>query len=68
MADTVKVKSLRFHTYNGIDRPEGTVYEIDPEHPETLETLEATGMAQRVTADEPPAKKEPARPPRRNSR
>jgi len=59
MTDTVKVVSLRWHTYNGIERPEGTTYDLDPDHPDTLETLEATGMARRVTAEsvkkEPPA-------------
>lgn len=51
----VKVQSLRAHTYNNIARPEGTIYELDPDHPETLETLEALGMARRVpNAPAPP--------------
>jgi hypothetical protein len=62
MAATVKVQSLRAHTYNNVARPEGTIYEIDPEHPETLETIEALGMARRVpdapaAPPPPPSKK-----------
>jgi len=45
MADTVKVESIRAHTYDGVDRPEGMIYDV---HPDYLETLEALGMARRV--------------------
>jgi len=51
MATMVRVESRRFHTYDGIDRPEGTIYEAEAEY---LETLEAMGMARRVD-DAPPA-------------
>jgi hypothetical protein len=43
---TVSMKSLRYHTYDGVERPEGTIYEADEQF---VETLEATGMARRVT-------------------
>lgn len=64
MADPITVQSLRWHTYNGLDRPEGVSYQIDPTYPETLETLEALGMAKRVSTavEAPPAKKEPPPP------
>jgi len=50
MADPVKVESLRFHTYDGVDRPAGTAYDADAAY---VETLEATGMARRVPAAAP---------------
>jgi hypothetical protein len=52
---SVTVESLRYHTYDGVERPEGTVYEADEQY---VETLEATGMARRVAAE--PAAVEPA--------
>jgi hypothetical protein len=45
----VKMESLRQHTYDGVERPEGTVYEAEEQF---VETLEATKMARRVAADE----------------
>jgi hypothetical protein len=53
----VKMESLRQHTYDGVERPEGTVYEADEQF---VETLEATGMARRSRA---PAATPPAAPP-----
>jgi len=47
----VRVESRRFHTYDGIDRPDGTIYEADSDY---VETLEATGMARRVDDTPPP--------------
>jgi hypothetical protein len=48
---TVKVESLRAHTYDGVERPEGTIYEADEQY---VETLEAIGMARRVPPPPPP--------------
>jgi hypothetical protein len=50
----VKVESLRYHTYDAVERPEGTIYEAEEQY---VETLEATGMARRVAAE--PAAAEP---------
>jgi hypothetical protein len=49
---TVTMESLRYHTYDAEERPEGTIYEADEQY---VETLEATGMARRVKATEPAA-------------
>jgi len=56
-ASTVTVEVLRYHTFAGIARDEGTTYEIDPTlgeggHP-FLGTLEALGMVRRTTDDKP---------------
>jgi len=55
-ASTVTVEVLRYHTFAGLARDEGTTYEIDPTlgeggHP-FLGTLEALGMVRR-TDDKP---------------
>jgi hypothetical protein len=50
---TIQMESLRLHTYDGVERPEGTVYEADEQY---VETLEAIGMARRVAAAPPPAR------------
>jgi hypothetical protein len=55
---TVKVESLRYHTYDAEERPEGTIYEADEQY---VETLEGTGMARRV-AVEPAAEPVAAEP------
>jgi hypothetical protein len=58
---TVQVESLRWHTYDGVERPEGTVYEADEQF---LETLEAIGMARRsAPTAAPPATPPPPRKP-----
>jgi hypothetical protein len=56
MAETVKVQSLRFHVYDGVERPEGTIYEADPALLPTLEGV-IPPMARRVPEAEtaPPA-------------
>jgi hypothetical protein len=54
MAEMVKVQSLRFHTYEGVDRPEGVIYDAEAAY---VETLEATGMVRRAPdAPEAPEK------------
>jgi hypothetical protein len=62
MAETVKVQSLRLHTYNGIDRPEGTIYDAEAA---LVETLEGTGMARRVSEAEKAPPTPPAAPKKR---
>jgi hypothetical protein len=58
----VKMTSLRAHTYDGVERPEGTIYEADEQF---VETLEATGMARRGEAAAPaPAPAPPKKPAR----
>jgi hypothetical protein len=59
----VRVESLRLHTYDGVERPTGTVYEADEPY---VETLEAIGMARRVPAVAPAAAPPP--PPRKATR
>ena len=54
---TIRVESMRLHTYDDVGRPEGTVYEADEQY---VETLVALGMARRVVAaaaPPPPPKK-----------
>ncbi len=53
---TIRVESLRLHTYDDVARPEGTVYEADEQY---VETLVALGMARRAApapATAPPKK------------
>ena len=50
---TVQVESLRLHTYNGVERPEGTVYDAEDTD---LETLKALTMA-RPVSEKPPEPK-----------
>jgi hypothetical protein len=56
----VTVLSLRFHTYDGVERPEGTTYDADPAY---VDTLEALGMARRVAEGDKPARTAHAAPP-----
>jgi hypothetical protein len=44
--ETLTVESLRLHTYDGVDRPEGTVYEAAVGD---VESLGAMGMARLVS-------------------
>lgn len=54
MSDTVRVKSLQDHTYNGKAYPEGTEYDIDAS---LVDSIEAQGKAKRVEASAPAPKK-----------
>jgi len=54
----IRVESVRLHTYDGVARPEGTVYEADEQY---VETLVAIGMARRVAAPPPPTPKKASR-------
>jgi hypothetical protein len=54
----IRVESLRLHTYDGVERPEGTIYEADEPY---VETLVAIGMARRVETV-------PPRPPKKATR
>jgi hypothetical protein len=50
--DTVTVEVLKYHTFDGVARDEGTTYDIDPQRGEGgyayLDTLEAGGLVRRV--------------------
>jgi hypothetical protein len=53
----IRVESVRLHTYDGVARPEGTIYEAEEQY---VETLVALGMARRApaaAAAPPPPKK-----------
>lgn len=61
MADTVKMRAVLWHTYDGVAREPGAEYDADPAYVETLTTL---GMA--TPADAPaaaPADMSPPDPP-----
>jgi hypothetical protein len=60
---TVKVESLRYHTYDAVERPEGTIYEAEEQY---VETLEALGMVKPMI--EPSPQPMPPPPPRHAGR
>jgi hypothetical protein len=53
------VRSIKFHTYDGIERPPDTVYDVDDAY---VETVIALGMAIRV--ESPKADKPADKPPK----
>lgn len=49
---TWTVRSLKWHTYNGVAYPEGEIYAISVVY---LESVEAMGFAHRVDPEDPAA-------------